>query len=96
VDGLLFTPPSDNSEELLDALDRASIPIVRLTPCDWQSSRPYVTANDRQVAHDMVRCLIALGHQRLPALTGLFTKTGGRVQLCPLLSHWSRFYGEFL
>jgi LacI family transcriptional regulator len=70
VDGLLFTPPADNSTTLLEALDKQAFPFVRLTPSDRDSPWPYVTATDYQGAYDMTRYLLSLGHRRIGYVVG--------------------------
>lgn len=70
VDGFIFTPPADNSLQLIDELIKNNIPFVRLTPSDRQSSLPYVTATDMQGAFELTSYLISLGHQRIGYVYG--------------------------
>jgi LacI family transcriptional regulator len=70
VDGLLFTPPSDNAADLLQALHEQSFPFVRLTPSDRENPWPYVAATDFQGAADMTRYLLTLGHRRIGYVIG--------------------------
>jgi LacI family transcriptional regulator len=70
VDGLIFTPPSDNAAGLLQALAEQSFPFVRLTPSDRESPWPYVTTTDYQGAYDMTRYLLGLGHKRIAYVVG--------------------------
>jgi LacI family transcriptional regulator len=70
VDGLLFTPPTDNAADLLQELHEQAFPFVRLTPTDRESPWPYVTTTDFQGANDMTRYLIDLGHRRIAFVIG--------------------------
>jgi LacI family transcriptional regulator len=70
VDGLIFTPPSDNAAGLLQALEARAFPFVRLTPTDRESPWPYVTTTDYQGAYDMTRYLLELGHKRIAYVVG--------------------------
>jgi LacI family transcriptional regulator len=70
VDGLLFTPPTDNATTLLQALDKQEFPFVRLTPSDRESPWPYVTATDYRGAYDMTHYLQSLGHKRIGYVVG--------------------------
>jgi LacI family transcriptional regulator len=70
VDGFIFTPPADNASQLLDQLCKFGAPFVRLTPFDRSNAWPYVSATDRQGAHDMTQYLLSLGHTRLGYVMG--------------------------
>jgi LacI family transcriptional regulator len=70
VDGFIFTPPADNSKELLESLNSSNVPFVRLTPTDRESPWPYVAATDFQGAYDMTNYLLSLGHRRIGYILG--------------------------
>jgi LacI family transcriptional regulator len=70
VDGLIFTPPADNSPQVIHELLQLEVPFVRLTPQDRSSPLPYVTATDKQGALDMTNYLIELGHRRIGFIHG--------------------------
>ena len=70
VDGLIFTPPSDNEPDVLQQLWDWQVPFVRLTPLDREIPWPYVTAQDRQGAYDMTQHLLELGHRRIGFIMG--------------------------
>ena len=70
TDGLIFTPPADNSKELLEDLDRLKVPFVRLTPSDQERPWPYVTVTDRQGSYAMTQYLLKLGHTRIAYIVG--------------------------
>ena len=63
VDGLIFTPPADNSREVIHELQQLEVPFVRLTPQDRTSPLPYVTATD----------LVTIGPHEGPGVTGSTT-----------------------
>jgi LacI family transcriptional regulator len=70
VDGLIFTPPADNSRQVIHELQQLQVPFVRLTPQDRKSPLPYVTATDMQGAFEMTSYLISLGHSRIGFVHG--------------------------
>jgi LacI family transcriptional regulator len=70
VDGLLFTPPCDSSDELLAELQAMSAPFVRISPSNPRLPYPYVNTQDRQGAYEMTAHLISLGHTRIGFITG--------------------------
>jgi LacI family transcriptional regulator len=70
VDGFIFTPPADNSKELLESLNSLNVPFVRLTPTDRGSPWPYVAATDFQGAYEMTKYLISLGHRWIGYILG--------------------------
>jgi LacI family transcriptional regulator len=70
VDGLIFTPPADNAQEVIHELQQLEVPFVRLTPQDRTSPLPYVTATDRQGAFEMTNYLISIGHRRIGFIHG--------------------------
>jgi len=77
VDGFIFTPPSDNSVNLLNELCASDVPFVRLTPRDRDCPLPYVTTTDRQGAYDMTRYLLSQGHRRIGFIKGPPEQTAG-------------------
>lgn len=70
VDGFIFTPPSDNVSSLLQDLQAADVPVVRITPSNRELPLPYVTATDRQGAYEMGCYLLANGHRRIGFIKG--------------------------
>lgn len=70
VDGFIFTPPADNSQELIQKLKRIKFPFVRLTPMDRESQLPFVAATDRLGAFNMTDYLVQLGHRRIAYIIG--------------------------
>ena len=70
VDGFIFTPPADNSKELLESLNSSNVPFVRLTPTDRESPWPYIAATDFQGAYEMTKYLLSLGHRRIGYILG--------------------------
>ncbi|GAB4538062.1 MAG: LacI family DNA-binding transcriptional regulator [Anaerolineae bacterium] len=81
VDGLIFTPPADNSASLLKELQSSGVPFVRLAPKDRKSCLPYVATTDWQGAYDMTRYLLSQGHRRIGFIKGPADQTAGRDRL---------------
>lgn len=70
LDGLIFTPPADNAERLLDELQRLEIPFICLSPKDRTQNRPFVTTSDVRGAKEVTDYLISLGHTRIGFIHG--------------------------
>lgn len=70
IDGLIFTPPSDNDLMLLHMCVTAHMPFVRLTPFDHNLPYPYVAGYDREGAYKLTNYLISLGHRQIAFLMG--------------------------
>jgi LacI family transcriptional regulator len=70
VDGLIVSPPLSQSAQLLEALDLANLPFVRISPDDAPHHSPRVDMDDAGAACEMTEHLIALGHRRIGFITG--------------------------
>lgn len=70
VAGLIVTPPCDNDSVLLERLQAANLPFVRLTPANLDLPLPYVAADDHYGAYRMTAYLLALGHRRIGFIAG--------------------------
>jgi LacI family transcriptional regulator len=70
VDGLIFTPPADNAQSLIQKLGELDFPFICLSPKDRDNIRLYVTTSDRQGAFEMTQYLIRLGHIRIGFIHG--------------------------
>ncbi len=70
IDGFLLTPPISDKGVLLSALQRADVPIVRISQSPTLSSAPCVLVEDEDAVHDMVDHLIDQGHHRIAFLRG--------------------------
>ncbi len=70
VDGLIFTPPADNAQPLIQKLQELGFPFICLSPKDRENIHPYVTTSDRQGAFEMTQYLLNLGHSRIGFIHG--------------------------
>ncbi len=70
ADGLVLTPPLSESEHLTRALDRRSLPFVRIAPNGTRHASPYVDMDDESAAREMTEHLISLGHRRIAFIVG--------------------------
>jgi LacI family transcriptional regulator len=70
VDGLIVTAPLSESVELIRALDRRSMPFVRIAPNDIRHRTPYADMDDEGAAREMTEYLIGLGHRRIGFIAG--------------------------
>lgn len=70
VEGLVFTPPCDNSPELISELRNMGFPFVQLTPHERCNGCAWVAATDRQGVHEATWHLLRLGHQRIGFIHG--------------------------
>ncbi len=70
VDGIVITPPLSESAALMKALDRRSVPFVRIAPNDVKHPSPYADMDDEGAAREMTEYLIGLGHRRIGFIIG--------------------------
>lgn len=69
-DGVILTPPSCDNEVVLELLDKAGIPYVRLGPEKPEGLGPRVHMDDVAAAREMTEHLADLGHTRIGFITG--------------------------
>lgn len=70
LDGAILTPPIADHAPVLDQLERAGTPYVRLSP-DLDAARgPSVAIDNVEAARRMTRRLIDLGHRRIGFVVG--------------------------
>ena len=78
VDGVILAPPVCDSEQVLEALERLSVPYVRMGPFLNRGRGAYVAINDFRAAFDMTSHLIDLGHREIAFVKGDLTHGGAR------------------
>ena len=69
-DGVILTPPSCDNDVVLELLDKAGIPYVRLGPEKPEGLGPRVHMDDVAAAREMTEHLADLGHTRIGFITG--------------------------
>jgi LacI family transcriptional regulator len=67
---VILTPPSCDNEVVLELLDKAGTPYVRLGPEKPEGLGPRVHMDDVAAAREMTDHLIGLGHTRIGFITG--------------------------
>lgn len=70
VDGLIFTPPTDHSKDLINSLVDLGVPFVSLSPFEKEDHSISVSATDEAGAFEMTNYLIGLGHHRIGFIFG--------------------------
>ncbi|MBT2186096.1 LacI family DNA-binding transcriptional regulator [Sphingobium nicotianae] len=70
MDGMVVTPPATDSPAVLDALERANLPYVRIAPNKFPGRSMTVSADDQAAVSDVVRHLWNLGHRRFGFVGG--------------------------
>jgi len=70
LDGIILAPPVSDSVPVLDTLDAARIPYVRMAPYSDLGRSPYVAINDFRAAFEMTSHLISLGHRAIGFVKG--------------------------
>ena len=88
IDGLVFTPPCDNSTQIVEALQSMDFPFVQLTPHERSPHCAWVTATDEQGAFEITRHLLELGHRRI----GIIQGTCNHQASCDRLSGFRRAF----
>ncbi|AAK24287.1 LacI family DNA-binding transcriptional regulator [Caulobacter vibrioides] len=69
-DGVILTPPSSDNAVVLELLDRAGTPYVRVGPERAEGLGPRVHMDDVAAAREMTDHLIGLGHKRIGFIVG--------------------------
>ncbi len=69
-DGVILTPPSSDNETVLELLDKAGTPYVRLGPERPDGVGPRVHMDDFAAAREMTQHLAGLGHRRIGFIVG--------------------------
>lgn len=70
LDGVILTPPVVDKVALLDILDAAGVPYIRIAPAHDPERSPRVRVDDRGAARQVTRHLINLGHRRIAFVRG--------------------------
>lgn len=70
VDGFLLVPPLCDNLAILDALDDAEAPYVRISPAVDPGRSALVECDDRRAATEMTLHLMDLGHRRIGFVVG--------------------------
>lgn len=69
-DGVILTPPSSDNAVVLELLDEAGTPYVRVGPERAEGLGPRVHMDDVAAAREMTEHLIGLGHKRIGFIVG--------------------------
>ena len=69
-DGVILTPPSSDNPVVLELLDKAGTPYVRLGPERAEGLGPRVHMDDVAAAREMTEHLSGLGHKRIGFIVG--------------------------
>ncbi len=69
-DGVILTPPSSDDPVVLEMLDKAGTPYVRIGPERAEGPGPRVHMDDAAAAREMTEHLIGLGHRRIGFIIG--------------------------
>ena len=69
-DGVILTPPSSDNQTVLELLDKAGTPYVRLGPERPDGDGPRVHMDDVAAAREMTQHLAQLGHRRIGFIVG--------------------------
>src|SRR5215207_4769763 len=70
VEGLIFTPPCDNSEVLLEALQAIHFPYVLLMSHDRARHKAWVVTGNEQGCFELTSHLLESGHRQIAFIQG--------------------------
>lgn len=70
VDGIILLPPVCDQKEIIDCLQRANVPFVRVAPDSQLTVSPYICMDDYQAAFDLTETLIKQGHHKIGHIIG--------------------------
>jgi LacI family transcriptional regulator len=68
--GVILNPPLSDAPAVIEALNRAHTPFVRIAPQKPLTGSSDVKIDDRKAAYDMTAYLIGLGHKRIGFIKG--------------------------
>lgn len=70
VQGFIFTPPCDNSMEIIEALQKINFPFVKLSPRERSQTSSWVGTSDEQGCFEATTHLLDLGHRVIGFVQG--------------------------
>ncbi len=70
VDGMILLPPVCEQKEIIDCLQDANVPFVRVAPDSQLTISPYICMDDYQAAFDLTEMLIKQGHNKIGHIIG--------------------------
>jgi LacI family transcriptional regulator len=70
LDGIVLTPPASDNPTILERLDDAGFPFVRIAPTTQPEIGPSDITDDVAAARAMTDYLIGLGHRRIATIKG--------------------------
>lgn len=71
VDGAVLTAPLTDNRLVLDVLEGAGVPYVRVTPLHESDDVPSVRIDERRAAYQVTQHLLSFGHRRIGFIRGL-------------------------
>ena len=76
VDGVILSPPACDNKILLEYLDSAAVPYVRIAPRD-SAGQPSVVTDEVSASREAINYLIGLGHKKIAIINPLLTHGAG-------------------
>lgn len=70
LDGAIVTPPLCDESLVLDMLDAAMVPFVRISPASAPERSAFVRMDDHAAAHEMINHLMKAGHRKIGFIRG--------------------------
>lgn len=70
LDGVIITPPMSNDLPLIEAIEAAGLPLVRVAPDDIYTKKPRIAMDDVLAARQMLLHLVGQGHRRIGFVKG--------------------------
>lgn len=71
LDGAVLTAPLTDNQLVLNVLDDAGVPYVRITPVHESRTVPSVRMDERRAAYQLTQHLLTFGHRRIGFIRGL-------------------------
>ncbi|WP_029014836.1 LacI family DNA-binding transcriptional regulator [Niveispirillum irakense] len=76
LDGVVLTAPVTDNEAVMQVLDEAGVPYIRVTPATESPSASSVRIDERAAAADLTLHLLAFGHRRIGFIKGRANHAG--------------------
>lgn len=70
LDGVIITPPMSNDLPLIEAIEAAGLPLVRVAPDDIHTKKPRIAMDDVLAARQMLLHLVGQRHRRIGFVKG--------------------------
>ncbi len=80
IDGVILLAPISNNPQILELLQNAQIPFVRISPDDHSNISPLIAIDEFKAGYAMTEYLISLGHTKIAHIKGHPNQAASRLR----------------